>query len=226
MSQKRSKKAQQQRTLLERAALHIRGWTYHLYWKLIGRNEYRWIVLRERMRLIWRMGPVDYLRVWRAFRTEYARLQDEHGRERVKCGRLDAFAETGTEGYCWEVYEDGKSGYDGLVSLEKDDHLKIFRHDGAVAFDGIVDPDPKAGYRPFPLNPAYGQPCAFGCWIHWTQRGWDVEEWAALFFHGVIISDKHELLREGTDAVPLRAIVIKSEKSLKEDPEEDDEDSE
>lgn len=161
----------------------------------------RWELARQ-------MGLREYWRVRREFLERYERLRQElaeenadGGADRVKKGRLEAFAETGTEGFMWMVYEDGKAGYEGLVNLEQGDRLVIFEHDGNVAFDDQIDPDFEVGYQPYPMNPENGQPCAFGCWIHWTQRGWDVEGWAALFFH--------DLLPGSPDRVPLRAIVVK-----------------
>ena len=41
-------------------------------------------------------------------------------------GVLDAYFETGTEGVIWSVYEDGKTGYDGLNCLHTGDHLTIY----------------------------------------------------------------------------------------------------
>lgn len=195
---------------LELAQLRAKRGYHHVRWRLRV-PHYRWRELRERLLLIRRTGPIRYLRAWRDFRAEYGRRHSEHG-ERAKRGRLDAFAETGTEGFRWLVYEDDKSGCEGMVTIDKGDRLTIFRHDGAIVFDGIIDPDRKAGYQANPLNSRFGRPCAFGCWIHWTQRGWDVKEWAALFFHGEIVTDEHELLRRDSDAVPFRAIIVKAEK--------------
>ena len=65
-------------------------------------------------------------------------------------GTLDPFFETGTEGVIWSLIQDGKSGYDALIDIEKGDHLKIYGLDDAVAFDGVIKPDYKAGRTEYP----------------------------------------------------------------------------
>jgi hypothetical protein len=105
-------------------------------------------------------------------------------------GILAPSFETGDEGTCWILSEDGKSGYDAEVNLDNGDHLKIFNSDGTVAFDGVIDQDHEAGWTEYPRNSGHGQPSALGIWILWTQKGWNPDDWAALFFNYDIKNQK------------------------------------
>lgn len=158
--------------------------------------------------LMWDTGIYKYLMLYIDFIFLYLHLKYQFKTGVVR-GRLEAFSETGTEGFVWSIYQSGKSGYEGLIPLSKGDRLVIILHNGHIVFDNIIDPDHKAGYQNYPLNPQYGQPSAFGCWIHWTQKGWTPEEWASLFFHSVVSSKEHHRLHPETDKVPYRAILIK-----------------
>jgi len=114
-------------------------------------------------------------------------------------GRTQGFWEQGTEGIFWAVYEDGKDGYDGLHVLGQGQHVRIWDANDALAFDGSIDKDARAGWAPSPPpNPSGGgQPMALGCWIHWTQRGWEPDDWAGLF---LVSPFEDRLLRAEIDA--------------------------
>lgn len=132
----------------------------------------------------------------RAMRKEARRLLDALPEVTVR-GVLEGYVETGTEGYEWAVYEDGKRGYEGLHLIEQGDYLRVCDENGEVRFEGFIRQDFKAGWMEYPLNPGYGQPSALGLWIHWTQKGWTPDDWAALFMR--------PYLRDERKGPPLRA---------------------
>ncbi len=117
-------------------------------------------------------------------------------------GTIAHWYETGSEGVCWVFYRDGKKSWDEAVEfLERGDRLKIFSEDGtSIIFDGVIKPDSRIGWKRYPMNPKYGQPCALGYWIHWTQKGWKPDDWAKLFVR-----------KEGQK--PLRAELIQKPRS-------------
>lgn len=80
----------------------------------------------------------------------------------------------------WNLLEDGKIGFDARVPIEAGDHLKVFTEDGLVLFDDIINPDYRAGWTE--LLSGYGAPRALGRSVCWTQRGWEPDDWAKLFF--------------------------------------------
>jgi hypothetical protein len=108
-------------------------------------------------------------------------------------GRLEAFADMGTEGYFWSFQEEGKSGYDGLHFLEAGDHLTIYSDDGAVLFSGVLKPTPNSQWAP-PGHPA-GQPTPYPNWDNWTQEGWNPVDWMIMFCN----RPRAELTRKGTE---------------------------
>ncbi len=122
-------------------------------------------------------------------------------------GTISWFFETGCEGTCWIFEIDGKKGYDALHFLDKGDWLKIYGTNGSAVFEGKINPDYKAGWKPYPQNPKQGQPCAFGLWIHWTQKGWEPEQWAELF-----LRENMTFPGEKQSRPKLRAELIKAQK--------------
>ena len=138
---------------------------------------------------------------------EDARRHLEALPEVVIHGILADFFETGTEGVCWAVYEDGKQSYDGLHLLGPRNHLRVTDETGAVRFDGYIDPDAEKGWMEYPGRPGegYGQPAALGYWIHWIQAGWEPDEWAALFFRPHLTDPKEK-------GPPLRAVLTYNKK--------------
>ncbi len=99
-------------------------------------------------------------------------------------GRLEPFSETGTEGVVWSVYEDGKSGYDGLHCLSDGDYLTVFdpKDSEKVIWEGNIDLEWDRNRQQYPMNPKYSQQEIAGVWVHGIQRGVDPSEWGKWFF--------------------------------------------
>lgn len=98
------------------------------------------------------------------------------------------------------VIENGKQVYDDLYEITEGDYLAIYGENNEILFDEEIICDFQAGWTAYPDNPfGQGQPSALGYWIHWTQHGWQPDDWAALFFHQYKI---------GSNGKPLRAELI------------------
>lgn len=115
---------------------------------------------------------------------------------------LAEWSETGTEGMVWTIEDTSVTEpYMGMKIISNGMHLKVFNHDNSIAFDGVIDQDKEAGWTHYPYylqeiaktrkitqedldllkTNGFGQPSALGYWIHWTQRGWNPDDWARLF---------------------------------------------
>lgn len=103
---------------------------------------------------------------------------------RVIEGRLEDYWEPHTEGTCWAVFEDDRSKgpYDRLHLLESGDRLSILDEHGGETFTVTIDPDFDAG-RTTITSAGGGRSVvrALGRDVHWTQKGWDPDDWARLF---------------------------------------------
>jgi len=96
-------------------------------------------------------------------------------------GELMDFFETGTEGVIWTLEDDAHYGYEALQTICEGDHLTILDRVGETVWRGIIRCDKKVGSRPYTMNPQYNQQCALGHWVHWIQRGFKPDAWAAFF---------------------------------------------
>ena len=116
-------------------------------------------------------------------------------------GLLIDYFETGTEGLVWAIEDDQSFEPDALHIIEEGDRLTVRDQLGKRLWTGVVRCDRKAGWRPHPANPAYGQPSALGYWIHWTQQGFEPDAWARFFvrppydrFRGVLVKSQRRMI--------------------------------
>jgi hypothetical protein len=112
-------------------------------------------------------------------------------------GVLEGYFETGTEGIIWAVYDETKTGYDDLHVLDDGDELVVLGDDGNPIWSGKIRFDYEIGYRPYPMNPEFGQQCARGCWVHGIQDGFQPDDWADLFFRRGGLPPYRALLTKG-----------------------------
>jgi len=129
--------------------------------------------------------------------------------EKVYLGILEDYFETGTEGTLWTLTRDLEPGevdapYARLIMLHKGDEFTVFNSDGTERFTCVIEPDYQTGYEPYPRNPSLGQPCALGRWIHWTQKGWQPDDWARLFIPEVPIEEYALRLIQRVEEAGLR----------------------
>lgn len=99
-------------------------------------------------------------------------------------GTLEPFFETGSEGILWSVHETRVPGYDGLNVLKNGDYLIILENEAnseKVIWEGVIDLEYETNYRPYPMNPQYGQQAINGYWVNGVQRGFNPEKWFELF---------------------------------------------
>ncbi len=120
-------------------------------------------------------------------------------------GFISQYFETSCEGIMWYFFEDGKKWPKCIHEPDDGDHLKIFKEDGEILFDGIIKRDHKTGWQPHdPKKPRKGgQQIILGYRVHWVQKDFNPDEWLKLFFY--------EYLEGNEGKKPLRAELIKNE---------------
>lgn len=104
-------------------------------------------------------------------------------------GYLEPFAEQGTEGIVWCVYDpsqntaDGKQSYDGLHLLEKGDLLKIFTDESrkGLAWEGTIDFDYEAEKEPIEGFAHLVVQRVGGCTVNGVQKGVKPDTWFGYF---------------------------------------------
>ena len=118
-------------------------------------------------------------------------------------GKLHGYFETGLEGTCPAIMEQGHitlNNYSlaGLYLIEPGDHLTIIKNDKEV-FNGIIEavvatgshdglsfinePDLSAGWMRYPLNKEAGQLYINTYWVHYIPTNIDLRLWWDVFFN-------------------------------------------
>jgi hypothetical protein len=95
-------------------------------------------------------------------------------------GTLFGWFETGHEGTVWALLVDNEPRYENLFLIEDGDHLVISSPSKEILFSGYILKDTEIGKAARPFSGVL-QPKAKGYWIHWTQKGFTPDDWAALF---------------------------------------------
>lgn len=104
-------------------------------------------------------------------------------------GHLEPFAEQGTEGIVWCIYDpshntaDGKRSYDGLHLIEKGDLLKIFTDESrkGLEWQGPIDFDYEAEKKPIRGFEHLVVQRVGGCTVNGLQKGVDPDTWFDYF---------------------------------------------
>jgi hypothetical protein len=96
-------------------------------------------------------------------------------------GELVDYFETGTEGTIWMLDDNRRHGKEALEPIREGDCLTIMDQMGKKLWQGVIRCDKKVGWRRYRYNRDYGQQAALGRWVHWIQRGFKPDDWAAFF---------------------------------------------
>lgn len=104
--------------------------------------------------------------------------------DKVYRGTFFGWFETGLEGMVWALQSEDDVSLRGVVVLEESDYVEICSQEGAILFEGVIKPDYTIGKAPKESATSRNQPAALGFWIHWTQEGFEPDEWARFFIPG------------------------------------------
>lgn len=101
-------------------------------------------------------------------------------------GKLEAFSDSGTDGFHWVFMNSLKTDIYGLHSLSPGDHLTIYNPDAPkeVIWTGNINFEFNSNRHPIPLEPSVLRQVINGCTVKGLQKNVDSELWSMWFFNG------------------------------------------
>jgi len=67
-------------------------------------------------------------------------------------GVLEAFSDQGTEGICWAIIDNDKTGPESLLSVNDGDYLFVEDGNGGIDWEGTISLRTDTNLEPYPFN--------------------------------------------------------------------------
>ncbi len=136
-----------------------------------------------------RLIRLPLLNWWYGFLSVFYLHPLTRGRNTFLQGTPYGYFETGMEGMEWTVYrKPSPSRTERLLFLEAGDIIWIRDKSGKTLYVGMIIPDSSKG-RMTPDS----RPQALGLYIHWTQSGFQPDDWARFFFQEGVTNGRRYL---------------------------------